>query len=62
LISHDSEGLQANGLPFLLQRATGSFGRLQAHIARANSQWRELDGADVLVVFQGPLNYLTPSL
>jgi len=61
LISHDSEGLQANGLPFLLQRATGPFGRLQAHIARANPQWRELDGADVLVVFQGPLTYVTPA-
>ena len=61
LISHDSEGLQANGLPFLLQRDTGPFGRLQAHIARANSQWRELDGVEVLVVFQGPPNYVTPA-
>ena len=33
LIPHDREGLQANGLPFLLQRSIGPFGRLQAHIA-----------------------------
>jgi transcriptional regulator len=61
LISRSSEGLQANGLPFLLQREAGPHGRLQAHIARANPQWRELDGAEVLVVFQGPLTYVTPA-
>jgi transcriptional regulator len=61
LISHDSDGLQANGLPFLLKRNVGPHGRLQAHIARANPQWRALDGAEVLVVFQGPLTYVTPS-
>lgn len=61
LISQGSEELQANGLPFLLERDARPLGRLQAHIARANSQWRELDGAEVLVVFQGPLNYVTPA-
>jgi transcriptional regulator len=40
LISHDSAGFQANGLPFLLQGEAGPFGRLQAHIARSNPQWR----------------------
>lgn len=61
LISHDSTGLLANGLPFLLLRDATPFGRLQAHIARANPQWRELDGVEVLVVFQGPLTYVSPA-
>lgn len=61
LISHGREGLLANGLPFLLDRQTGPLGRLQAHIARANPQWHDLDGAEVLVVFQGPLTYVTPA-
>lgn len=61
LISAGADGLLANGLPFLLQRSEGEFGRLQAHLARANPQWRELHGQDVLVVFQGPLTYVSPA-
>lgn len=61
LISTGVEGIEANGLPFLLQRAQGPFGQLQAHIARANAQWRALDGQQVLVVFQGPQTYISPS-
>lgn len=60
LISAGAGGLLANGLPFLLRRDIGDLGRLEAHIARANPQWRDLDGAEVLVVFQGPLTYVTP--
>jgi transcriptional regulator len=60
LISTGAEGILANGLPFLLQRGSGDKGRLQAHIARANPQWAGLDGQEVLVVFQGPLTYVTP--
>jgi transcriptional regulator len=61
LISTGEDGLLANGLPFLLQRSVGPKGRLQAHIARANPQWKGLDGQEVLVVFQGPLTYVTPA-
>lgn len=61
LVSVDSEGPVANSIPFLLQRSLGAFGTLQAHMARANTQWRSLDGQKVLVVFQGPQNYITPS-
>lgn len=59
LISTGAEGLLANGLPFLLQRQE-PLGQLQAHIARANPQWRGLQGAEVLVVFQGPQTYISP--
>jgi len=61
LISLGSEGLLANSLPFLLQRMSGPFGMLQAHMARPNDQWRELDGQKVLTVFQGPHAYVSPS-
>ena len=61
LISLGSEGLLANSLPFLLQRMSGPFGMLKAHMARANDQWRELDGEKVLTVFQGPHAYVSPS-
>lgn len=61
LISTGPEGLLANGLPFLLRREQDRLGVLRAHIARANSQWQGLDGQRVLVVFQGPVSYVSPS-
>lgn len=61
LISMGPEGLLANGIPFILKREHGERGLLKAHIARANTQWQSLEGQQVLVVFQGPLSYVTPS-
>jgi transcriptional regulator len=61
LISHGAEGLQANSIPFLIDPQASKFGTLQAHMARANGQWRALDAAsEVLVVFQGADHYITP--
>jgi transcriptional regulator len=62
LISAGAEGPVANSIPFHLDPALGEKGRLQAHVARANGQWQQIrDGAAVLVVFQGPHAYITPS-
>jgi transcriptional regulator len=62
LISNGAEGLVANSIPFLLDPAASRLGTLQAHIARANSQWRDLQKApNSLVVFQGNDHYITPS-
>jgi transcriptional regulator len=62
LVSAGADGPVANTLPFLLQRDAGPRGTLQAHMARANPHWKELDGSRVLVVFQGPQAYVSPSL
>jgi transcriptional regulator len=62
LVSNGAQGLEANSIPFLLDAAASKFGTLQAHMARANGQWRALSqGADALVVFQGADHYITPS-
>lgn len=62
LISTTEEGLVADHLPFVLERASDAHGRLLAHVARANPVWRSwASGAPVLVVFQGPSHYLSPS-
>jgi transcriptional regulator len=61
LISSGADGLLANAIPFLLQQRLGSLGTLEAHMARANGQWRNIDGQQVLVVFQGPQSYISPS-
>ena len=62
LISNGSKGLLANLVPFVLKAAGSQRGVLQAHMARANPQWRELDQQPALVVFRGPDAYVSPSL
>jgi transcriptional regulator len=62
LISSDATGIQANPVPFILDESGSAKGILRAHLARANPQWKHIeDGASVLVVFQGPDAYVTPS-
>ena len=64
LISNGTDGPIANAIPFLLDAEAGPNGRLRAHLARANPQWRQLadnPASPVLVVFQGADAYVTPS-
>ncbi len=58
-----SDGLFATHLPLLLDRDTGSFGRLFGHIARANPHARQLASGEhqTLVIFSGPDAYITPN-
>jgi transcriptional regulator len=57
------QGLFATHLPLLLDRTTGSFGRLIGHIARANPHARQLASGpnEALVIFTGPDAYITPN-
>ena len=49
----------ATHLPFLYERKANV---LLGHVARANPQWRHFsNGADVMVLFQGPHAYISPS-
>ena len=59
LITNGPGGLLANSIPFQLDEARGT---LVAHMARANPQWHEADGArEALVVFQDVDSYITPA-
>ncbi|PIA73926.1 FMN-binding negative transcriptional regulator [Ectopseudomonas toyotomiensis] len=59
--STGAQGLQASHLPLLLEPGEGEFGTLYGHFARANPHWRDLaDGAEALVVFNGPDAYVHP--
>ncbi len=51
----------ATHLPLLLNRGTGPSGQLVGHMARANPQWQEISGQQVLAVFSGPHAYISPS-
>ena len=45
-------------VPFLLDAAAD---QLLAHLARPNPQWQEIEGQEVLITFQGPHAYVSPS-
>ena len=52
----------ASHLPLILAADEGPYGTLYGHMARANLQWRDFDASqDVLVIFQGPHIYVSPS-
>jgi transcriptional regulator len=58
LVTAGRRGLVANLVPFTL----AADGMLRAHLARANGQLDDLrDGAETLVIFQGPHAYVSPS-
>ncbi len=51
----------ATHLPLLLEPDAGPHGTLVGHMARANPQWHDLEGRNVLVVFSGPHAYVSPT-
>lgn len=60
LVSASDGTLFATHLPFMIDRERGPFGTLIGHMARANPHWKHLR-EEVLVVFQGPHAYISPS-
>jgi transcriptional regulator len=63
LVTLSADGLVANQIPMLLRQKEGDLGTLVAHVARANPLWKDTDlSMPVLVIFQGPQAYISPSL
>jgi transcriptional regulator len=60
LTSSGEGGLVASHLPLLLDAGTGPHGQLLGHMARANPQWREVQG-EVMAIFSGPHAYVSPA-
>ena len=68
LVTLSAGGLVANQVPMVLRTrpaedgANPGLGTLVAHVARANPLWKETDlTMPVLVIFQGPQAYISPS-
>lgn len=62
LVTLSDDGLTANHIPLHLQADGSAFGKLVGHVARANPVWQNTHAlAEVLVIFQGPDAYITPS-
>lgn len=62
LVTQGARGIQSTPLPFLLDTARGEHGTLTTHLARHNPVYEDLrTGAEVLVIFQGPHAFISPS-
>jgi|ERR1035438_6229927 transcriptional regulator len=61
LVSINGGELQASHLPVLLDRSWGTRGALLSHMAQANTQWETLAGREVMMVFNGPHAYVSPT-
>lgn len=64
LVMQTADGLEANHIPlqFLPPTAAAPHGLLQGHVARANTLWKVAQAeTEVLVIFQGPHAYISPS-
>jgi transcriptional regulator len=62
LVTLGPDGLGADHIPFevLPPSEAHPYGVLQGHVARGNKLWK-LDSEVVLIVFQGPTAYISPS-
>ena len=62
LVTATESGLDANHIPFVFADTGSAAGTLHGHMARANPLWREgVRDAAVLVIFQGPNSFISPS-
>ena len=56
-----SERLEGTHLPFLLDDNRGDNGTLFSHISRVNPHWKSLNGKPVMIIFNGPHSYISPT-
>jgi transcriptional regulator len=62
LIAMIDSQISVNHMPFFLSCDGGPWGTLKGHVPRANNLWKSLDlQQELVVVFQGPSSYITPS-
>jgi len=61
LVTAENDFPTATHLPFIIEKR-GEKIVLSAHMAKANLQWKEFAGKDILVIFQQPHAYVSPLL
>jgi transcriptional regulator len=60
MISSENNNLRATHLPFVIEKR-GNQIFLVSHMAKANPQWKEFIGNELLIIFQGPHAYISPT-
>jgi len=53
--------LRITHVPVILDRSTGTYGRILGHISRQNPQHQFFDGQPGVIVFRGPHGYISPT-
>lgn len=61
LTSVQNSKVTVTHLPFIIEESNGEI-IVTSHMARANSQWENMEEQDVLVVFSEPHAYISPRL
>jgi transcriptional regulator len=62
LVTMNAGSLFASHIPMVLDAGASEFGVLRGHVARANTQWKDMDASvEPLAIFSGPQHYITPS-
>ena len=62
IVSHDGLAPFATHVPVLFKQDERGHPSIVTHVARANPQWRHFaSGQEVMVIFQGPHAYISPS-
>jgi transcriptional regulator len=61
VVSTGADRLVATHIPMMLEPAEGKFGTLYGHMARANPHGTLLADGEVLVIFNGPHGYVSPT-
>ena len=61
LVTQQDGQLNATHLPLVLDRERGDSGTLIGHMARANKQWQTFGDNEVMVIFNGPHAYISPT-
>lgn len=60
LVNSLNNKLRATHLPFIVEKRDNII-YLISHLAKANPQWKEFMEHEVLIIFQGPNAYISPS-
>ena len=62
LVVNGPNGLDANHVPFLIDKTSKGPRKLLAHVARANPLWKEAkDGDEAMVIFRAEDTYISPN-
>jgi transcriptional regulator len=62
IVGHGEDGLVATHAPIELDPEPAPFGTVRFHFAKANPQAGAIkEGQEILLIFQGPQGYITPS-
>lgn len=61
VVSTGPGGLAATHIPMLLEPGEGALGTLYGHVAKANPHGQSFGEGEVLIIFNGPHGYVSPT-